>query len=262
MKYLLLKRILSWELSDLFRFPILELAVFVTAFQLIPPTSITPPLVKISYINPIDKTFPFITLGEYLGPHLIGTCMKLYLSQAFLTSLFFCLSFSYEAERGFMKLKLSLPISRKSLFLVKIASCFTVLLIMDVLLFFLGLLLQYFPVISLIPTAFESISKFLLILTLQLLYLSSVTILISTHQKNLGTALLFSLSATLVPFTIPSIPRYLEIIPPFSTRYFLYFMVGEVALQNIALRALLQVLISLTMLILSYVRFTRWYEVP
>jgi ABC-type transport system involved in multi-copper enzyme maturation permease subunit len=116
---------LTWELKNVFRFPFPEIMLAIFTYMLfvsrISVFSYTSDLESLSWQS---FTFSLAFHSSHVGAEY---SVSAYLPMAILASIFATISFAYEIENGLMKVHLSNPTSKRSVFLSKWLSCFVII---------------------------------------------------------------------------------------------------------------------------------------
>jgi len=184
-----------------------------------------------------------------------------YLPMGIFASIFATLAFAYEIENGLLKIHLSHPISRQSIFLAKLLSCFLIVFIT-----FSASLLSY-TFLHITENALylilspDLILKVLLMTTLQSLFMISVTISFSLYSGKTSVALIGSFAAIYL-IQLLSESANLEFLPPISFREQASFLFSKSLPKLSQLPNFLTIpLVSVFLIICSYFFFSRRLEV-
>ncbi|MCD6241808.1 ABC transporter permease subunit [Candidatus Bathyarchaeota archaeon] len=250
---------LIWELKSLFRFPFPEVLLAVFTYMIFLPRAggftFTIPAESLTW-EYIIGNIAFHTTAKTAQSSIFA-----YLPMAIFASIFATLSFAYEIENGLLKTHLSHPISRRTVFLSKLLSCFILIFVT----FSISLLFQTFLRITEIAIYLilspDMILKLLLMATLQSLFMVSITISFSLYSGKTSVSLIGSF-ATLYLIQLLSESANLEFLPPISFRQQISFLFSKTAANLSQLPNFLTIpIVSLFLIVLSYLFFTRRLEV-
>lgn len=116
---------LAWELKKVFRFPFPEIMLALFTYMLF-----VSRMLDFSYTSDLENlSWQRLTyrLSFYSAHGGALYSVSAYLPMAILSSIFATLAFAYEIENGLMKVHLSHPTSKRSIFLSKWVSCFVII---------------------------------------------------------------------------------------------------------------------------------------
>ena len=250
---------LTWELKSLFRFPFPEVLLAMFTYMIFLPRGsgfgFTVSSESLIW-EEITRTIAF-----YTTRHAAQFSFFAYLPMGIFASIFATLAFAYEIENGLLKIHLSHPISRRSIFLAKISSCFLIVFIT-----FSASLLSY-TFLHITENALylilspDLVLKVLLVATLQSLFMISVTISFSLYSGKTSVALIGSFAAIYL-IQLLSESANLEFLPPISFKEQASFLFSKTLPKLSQLPNFLTIpLVSVFLIIFSYLFFSRRLEV-
>ena len=250
---------LTWELKSLFRFPFPEVLLALFTYMIFLPRGggFSFSVSSESLIwEEMTRTIAF-----HSARNVAQFSFFAYLPMGIFASIFATLAFAYEIENGLLKVHLSHPISRRSIFLAKLLSCFLI-----VFMTFSASLLSY-TFLHITENALylilspDLILKVLLMATLQSLFMMSVTISFSLYSGKTSVSLIGSF-ATIYLIQLLSESANLEFLPPISFREQAYFLFSKTTPELSQLPSFLTLpLVSVFLIIFSYLFFSRRLEV-
>jgi len=236
-----LRRLLVWELEESFAFPMLEVILVIAVF-----TVLTPAIIEVSPVS------SYVNLTAGIQP--------IFLFLIFIAGVLFCHSYAGGISKGETKMILSYPVQRSKLFLAKFIALFTVLSIV-----YIGVFAIQIPLLALNPFEPMFYASLLLVL-LQLLLVCTISTALSVVTKN---EVISILASALLLFGIESIASS-ESLVTFTGRFITGFTFArqyvDGSLSSTPLTdGLFSVFavggISVLLLVLSYVYFTRKMEI-
>lgn len=237
------RKIMRWELSNITRFPILEIFVFLLVFNVF--SLITGAGGGSSGTLQSWNTIATKVSENFLRES-VSYSIQVFLPLGLFASIFASLSFAYEMEKGTTKLYLSHPIDRTTLFTAKVFSLFLVLF--SVIIYSVLLRTFFFD-----PSLFnyiltnDRILQLLLICFLNVLFVLSITVFISVLTKNTAFSFVGSFFIIYVLTLIRS-----DYVPP---RFF--FVLNDHLNKGLYISDLGVPLISVLLLLFSYYLFKR-----
>jgi ABC-type transport system involved in multi-copper enzyme maturation permease subunit len=230
------RKIMRWELSNITRFPILEIFVFLLVFNVFS-------LITGAGGGSSGTLQSWGTIATKVSENFlresISYSIQVFLPLGLFASIFASLSFAYEMEKGTTKLYLSHPIDRTTLFAAKAFSLFLVLL--SVIIYSVLLRTFFFD-----PSLFKYL-QLLLICFLSVIFILSVTVFISVLTKNTAFSFVGSFFIIYVLTLIRS-----DYVPP---RFF--FVLNDHLNKGLCVSDLGVPLISVLLLLFSYYLFKR-----
>lgn len=250
---------LTWELKSLFRFPFPEVLLALFTYMIFLPRGggfcFTVSAENLIW-EEITRNIAFHTTADAAQFSFFA-----YIPMAIFASIFATLAFAYEIENGLLKVHLSHPISRRSIFLSKLLSCFFIVFTT----FSASLLSHTFLQITenalyqiLSP---DLILKLLLTAALQSLFMISVTISFALYSGKTSVSLIGSF-ATIYLIQLLSESAKLEFLPPIAFREQASFLFFKSAPKLSQLPNFLTLpLVSVFLIIFSYLFFSRRLEV-
>ena len=249
---------LVWELKNLFRFPFPEVLLALFTYMIFLPRgggfAFT--------VSPQSLTWGGIThnIAFKVTYEAARFSFFAYIPIGIFASIFATLVFAYEIESGLLKVHLSHPISRRSLFIAKLLSCFLIVFIT------FSVSLIFYTFFDITENVFyvilspDLILKMLLVTTLQSLFMISVTISFSIYSGKTSVSLIGSF-ATLYLIQLLSQSAKLEFLPPISFREQVSFLFSTMPLNlSEVLNFLTIPLASILLIIFSYIFFSRRLE--
>ncbi len=249
---------LTWELKSLFRFPFPEVLIALFTYMIFLPRgggfSFT---VSESLIwEEITRTIAFHT-----ARNAARFSFFVYIPMGIFASIFATLAFAYEIENGLLKVHLSHPVSRRSIFLAKLLSCFLIVFIT----FSASLLSYNFLQITenalYLTLSPDLILKVLLMAALQSLFVVSVTISFSLYSRKTSVSLVGSF-ATIYLIQLLSESANLKFLPPICFREHASFLFSRPTPELSQLPSFLTIpLVSAFLIIFSYLFFSRRLEI-
>lgn len=250
---------LTWELKSLFRFPFPEVLLALFTYMIFLPRgsgfAFTVSSESLKW-EEITRTIAFHTTRNVAQFSFFA-----YIPMGIFASIFATLAFAYEIENGLLKVHLSHPISRQSIFLAKLLSCFLIVFIT-----FSASLLSY-AFLDVTENAFylilspDLILKVLLVTALQSLFMLSVTISFSLYSARTSVSLIGSF-ATIYLIQLLSESANLEFLPPISFREQASFLFSNTLPKLSQLPNFLIIpLVSVFLIVCSYLFFSRRLEV-
>jgi len=250
---------LVWEMKNLFRFPFPEVLLALLTYMIFLPRgggfSFTVSQESLFWEDITRKIAFYTTRDASLFSFLV------YLPMGIFASIFATLAFAYEIENGLLKVHLSHPVSRRSIFLAKLLSCFLIVFIS-----FSASLLSYIflhiteNALYLILSP-DLILKVLLMAALQSLFVISVTISFSLYSRRTSVSLVGSF-ATIYLIQLLSESANLKFLPPICFREQASFLFSRSIPELSQLPSFLTIpLVSVFLIIFSYLFFSRRLEV-
>jgi len=184
---------LAWELKNLFRFPFPEVLLGLFTFMVfLPRLSVFAGTLILS-----DLSWQEITRqAAYVSAQRASFySVSAYLPMAILGSIFATLAFAYEIENGLLKVHLSHPAGKRTIYLSKWLSCFLIIFttLSCALLFFAFL---YIPQNDLyLIVNFDLAPGILLLAALEAFFVVSVTVSFSIFSRKASVSLVGSFAA-------------------------------------------------------------------
>lgn len=249
----------TWELKNLFRFPLPEvlLAFFVYLFFLPHGGAFSFSIsIEQLILQEINREIAFLTIYEAARLSL-GT----YLPLGIFASIFATLSFAYEIENGLLKIYLSHPFSRTEIFLSKFLSCFFVIFTT----FSIGLLTYTFLKIPentiYIVLSIDLLLRILILTILECFFIVSLTISFSVFSGKASISLIGSFVVIYV-LQLLSESTTLSFLPPtsFKEQASMLFSLNTPQFFDI-LNFMVTPLISTFLIVFSYLYFSRRLEI-
>ena len=250
---------LTWELKNLFRFPFPEiLLILFTYMVFIPSGGGGSPSYDLESLSWQRITYDIAFRSGYRGAfHSVSA----YLPMAILACVFATLVFAYEIENGLLKVHLSHPTSRRTIFLSKFLSCFLIIFatLSCTLLFFIFL---YIPENALYLVIYPRFTLGILLLAaLESFFIVSLTVFISIFTKKASISLVGSF-ATIYIIQLVSEAANLTFLPPASFSGHVEYLFSYIAPKLSELPNFLVIpLVSASLTIIAYVYFSRRLEV-
>lgn len=250
---------LSWELKNLFRFPFPEVLLALFTYMIFLPRgggfSFTVSSENLIW-EEITRAIAFHTTRN--AAQLSSSA---YIPMSIFASIFATLAFAYEIENGLLKVHLSHPISRRSLFIAKLLSCFLIIFItLSVSLIFHVFLRITENVFYLILSP-DLILKMLFVTALQSLFMVSVTISFSVYSGRTSVSLIGSF-AMIYLIQLLSESANLEFLPPIAFREQTSFLFSKTLPKLSQFPNFLTIpLVSVLLISFSYLFFSRRLEV-
>jgi ABC-type transport system involved in multi-copper enzyme maturation permease subunit len=249
---------LQWELRNLFRFPFPEVLLALFTYMVFLPRggSFGFSLQEIVW-GEITRKITFQMVSETARYTFFA-----FLPMAIFASIFATLAFAYEIENGLLKLYLSHPTSKRTIFLSKFLSCFLVVFLVFSSSLLAYTFLQTTENILYVILSPDLIFKLLLLAALETLFMTSIMVTFSLFSKKAALSLIGSF-ATIYLLQILSENVNLGFLPPISFRQQASFLFSPVATFDLEqlLNILITPIISVLLIIVSYLYFSRRLEV-
>lgn len=249
---------LTWELKNLFRPPFPEVMLALFTYMIFLPRgggfSFT--------VSPESISWEMITsaLASNATHQTMFYSSFAYIPMGIFASILATLTFAYEIENGLLKVHLSHPISRQSIFIAKLLSCFLIVFIT-----FSASLLSYsflyVPENALyLILSPRLILRVLTMATIESLFVISVTIFFSLYSGKTSVSLIGSF--TIIYFIqLLSESANLEFIPPIYFRKLVSLLFSTISFTHYEILNFLSIpLASVFLIILSYLFFSRRLE--
>ena len=250
---------LTWELKNLFRFPFPEILLALFTYMVFIPHggggSLSYDLESSSWQR---MTYNLALRSAHRGALY---SVSAYLPMAILACVFATLVFAYEIENGLLKVHLSHPTSRRTIFLSKFLSCLLIIFatLSCTLLFFIFLYIPENALYLVIHPRFTS--GILLLAALESFFIVSITVFISIFTKKASISLVGSF-ATIYIIQLVSEEANLTSLPPASFYGHVEYLFSQIAPKLSELPNFLVIpLISASLTIIAYVYFSRRLEV-
>jgi len=249
--------ILKWELQNLFRFPFPEVLIAVFIYMAFLPHEFG---WSSSFAQEL-LSWPFITsqISFATAKSVTFFISSFYVPMGIFASILCTVSFAYEIENGLLKVHLSHPGSRTSIFSSKLLSCFLIVFTTYSTSLFSYIFLEIpenVPYVILSPDFV--LLRILLLATSLSLFMVSLTVSFSLFSAKASVSLVGSF-ATIYLIQLLSTTANLKFLPPicFREQAMSLFDSRHPDLTNI----LTVPLISVFLVILSYLYFSRRLEI-
>lgn len=260
-----LRSLLGWEFRNLLRFPMLEL-LFAIAVYMGMLTGEWGCGSGVAGARSWSIIPPYI--ASHIGRHSLDYAVDLYVPMMLATIVFASVGIAREVEAGFVKVALSNPIRRRDLFLVKFAGNFLITLVIFAVVTYLAVFLQNWTAALYLLSFPAAILRVLGLLALQTFFVVAVTTAVAFFSRNTAVSFLGSIGTLYLPVYMGQVARVkIPFIPPESTRLFISYLrspnwfLEQYGLAIFLEATLVPVLIAAILLFLSFVYFTRRYDV-
>jgi ABC-type transport system involved in multi-copper enzyme maturation permease subunit len=250
---------LTWELKNLFRFPFPEVLLALFTYMIFLPRgggfSFSVSSENLVW-NGIARNIAFHTASRAARFSFFA-----YIPLAIFTSIFATLVFAHEIENGLMKVHLSHAISKRSLFVAKLLSCFLIVFMTFSVVLLSNAFLEI-PENSLyLILSPDLILRVLFVAMLQSLFLISIGISFSLYSGKTSVSLIGSFAIFYI-FQLLSENANLEFLPPTAFREQAYFILSKTSPSISELpNFLILPLISVFFIVFSYLFFSRRLEI-
>lgn len=249
--------ILEWELRNVFRFPFPEVLISLFVYMVFLPHGFW---WSSSFAQEL-LSWPFITseISFATAKSVTVFISSAYLPMGIFASILCTVSFAYEIENGLLKVHLSHPGSRTSIFLSKFLSCFLIVFTTYSTSLFAYIFLEIPENIAYVILSPDFVLLRILLLALSLsLFMVSLTVSFSLFSAKASVSLVGSF-ATIYLIQLLSTTASLKFLPPicFTEQAMYLFHPRPPDFTNI----LTIPLISVFLIILSYLYFSRRLEI-
>ncbi len=249
---------LNWELRNLFRFPFPEILLAMFAFMVFLPQ----PSTYSADVNLSTQSWQQLArdITWKSTKEAASFSVSAYLPLVILGSIFSTIAFAYEIENGLLRVHLSQPTSKSTVFLSKWISCFLLIFatLSSTLLFFVFLYLPQNNLYVLINSYL--MLKTLLLAALETFFIVSFTVSFSIFSKKASVSLVGSF-AILYVLQLVSQTTGLAYVPPgsFYSQVELLFAWTGLNLSRLP-ESMPSLVFAAFLIIVSYVYFSRRLE--
>lgn len=256
------RSLLGWEFRNLLRFPVLELLVGIAVYL----TALAGPGgahgERISYV-----------VARHTMVHFHKAVVSLYLPMLLAAVVFASVGIAREIEAGYVKAVLSNPVRRRDLFLVKFASCFLATLAIFSGATFMVMFVQNWSVSLHIVSNPATIFTVFVLLVAQTFFVTCVATAVAIFSRNTAVSFIGSFGVLYLPdYMSKLVGMKIPFLPPESTNIFGSYLQDvswhpgaewfwrEYGLATFLGATVVPVVIALTLLLVSFVYFTRRYD--
>lgn len=264
-----MKEIMKWELKNLLKFPILEIIIVFAVFQVGLIWIMINSFSVGTYENMLTIPSFHSQIGQFAYRIITNNFVNSRTIIYFLASLLLTVSFAYELDTNLTKIYMSYPVKRRDYFVSKFVSCFAVIFLAFL---FVGIGFAIFldPAYADVTILSPFILAYALTLALLIFFASSVATIIAIFSKN--TALSF-IGSFFVLYMFDSSAAKMKIAPPsFLQEIWQTFFTGTTSVRNgeiiyhmpyvDALKTIyFPVIISLVLFLISFIYYTKYFEV-
>lgn len=249
---------LTWELKNLFRFPLPGVLLAVFTYMIFLPRGGGYAFT----VSPENIVWEEIT--RKISFHAIYRAalfsFYVYVPMGIFASIFATLIFAYEIENGVLKAHLSHPISRRTLFLSKLSSCFLIVFTT----FSASLLAHAFlrdtgNAFYVVLSA-DLLLRLLLTVALQSLFMVSIAVSFSLYSRKTSVSLVGSF-ATIYLIQLLGESANLKFLPPRSFRELASFLLASPPNFSQFLNFAAIPITSAFLIIFSYLFFSKGLEI-
>lgn len=260
-----LKSLLGWELKNLTRFPLLELLVAIAVYL----SMLSGGWGSGFMLGPGESWSRFpLSIASSIGRHSLDYAVDLYVPMMLAAIVFASIGIAREVEAGFVKVALSHPIRRRALFLVKSASCFLITFTIFAVATVSAIFLQNWTAAKYILSFPATILRVLGLLMLQTFFVVGVATAVAVFSRNTAVSSIGSIGILYLPVYMAQVVGVkIPFVPPESTRLFVFYLRSEQVFWRqydfvtFFEATVVPVLIAATLLLISFVYFTRRFDV-
>lgn len=249
---------LNWELKNYFRFPFSEIILALFTYMIFLQSGM------LGGFTVLEQNLAWNEITAKLAGNAVKNAaynsISAYVPMGIFASIFATLAFAHEIENGLLKVYLSHPISRRTIFLSKLLSCFLVVFT-TLSASLLACTLMYIPENNIyVILSLTRILELLLIAMLETLFVTSVAISFSLFSKKASISLVGSFTLIYLIQLVTQNVR-LEFLPTLCFQEQVSFFFGVKHLHNDPVNLLTIPFVSVFLLILSYLYFSRRLEI-
>lgn len=250
------RSLLSWEFRNLLRFPMLELLVGIAVY-----------LSVLTGYGGGDGESPY-SIVRHIARHFHSEVVYLYVPTLFAAVVFASVGIAREIEAGYVKVVVSNPVRRRDLFFVKFAGCFLATLAILGGAILVTMFLQHWSVSMYIISFPAIILSVFVLFVLQTFFVTCVAAAVAVLSRNTAVSFIGSFGILYLPYYMSALVGVkIPLVPPESTALFSFYLCSGVVfwrqydLVTLLGATVVPVVVALTLLLVSFVYFTRRYDV-